>query len=79
MRGTASHQVLEANIESPRRLDYPPGVQQVEPGHMTAGDEIGHITRRQPQPSTVKPHGTPVASYALASYTAPPAPSRPEA
>jgi hypothetical protein len=58
----ACHQVLEPDVERMWRLDLAACAQQVKPRQMAARDKVGDITRRQPQPSSVKLHNTPVVT-----------------
>ena len=46
----APDQILEPDIELPRRTQLPPRPQQVQLRQPPAGQEVGHIAGRQPHP-----------------------------
>jgi hypothetical protein len=56
------HQVLETNIERAGRLNLPLSTHQVQLRQMTAGHEVGDITRGQPQSLLHKSHDNPSRS-----------------
>ena len=51
VRFPAPEQILEPDVELPRRPQLPPRPQQVQPRQLPARKEVGDITSRQPNPA----------------------------